>query len=379
MAACHSEIYLPSVSLRANAVTPPEKELVIALSLIPVESGAARRARELIASGIDWDGVFELASLWQIDAVVLGNLRMEFQDAIPLDILRDIAEREKNARAHALSRTLLSVELVKTLASHGVPSLVFKGPALAIAAYGDCSRRAFGDLDLLIHREHLATAVHILVERGFVASFRQDMVGSLIEAQHALELADSTIKVELHWTLLSRFLRFDLAAEELWERAVRIQCLDFDLPVLAPTHHFLYLCAHGAKHEWMHFRWLADVAQLARQFPDQEAQEVLAIAQRTNSRRILALALRLVGEVFPEEDVRFPRAAFRSKRETDKLVALVKARLGLGADPGGNLLSSQLARIHPYTATLLFWIRSRERVGDKVASVARLVFGRTSP
>src|SRR6266508_3949777 len=201
-------------------------------------------------------------------------------------------------------------DLVNALAAAGIPAIVLKGPAIAIAAYGDCSRRTFADVDLLLHRSDLMAARDLLVTRGFAPDFSSEMVGALVNGQHALEFSDSRSRVELHWSLLSRHLSFDLDPEELWDRAVEIECAGTRLMALAPHHLFLYLCAHGAKHEWMLFRWICDVAQLARGLTPSEAQQVVRLAERTHSKRLLALGLRLARETFGEEESPFPEEAY---------------------------------------------------------------------
>lgn len=359
----------------ADRSVAAEKELVVALSLVPLKASDAMRAREIIAGGVDWSAVFAQASQWQVEPVVLGNLRAEFSEALSSEVLRETTERERSAKAHAVLQTMRMVELVKILQSSGIPAIVLKGPAISISAYGDCSRRIFADADLLLLKGDLAAASDVLVKRGYVPDFQPGAFDELVARQHALELSGSRMKVELHWSLMSRFLRFDLRPEELWEKAVDLRCLDFKLQVLAPEHLFLYLCAHGAKHEWMIFRWICDVAQLTRSLSESEAAEVVRLAARTNTRRILALALRLVRETFGEEGSRFSSEAFRSDRQTDILTALVRSRLGLCPPVSPGIVSSQLSRVHPYVGTLMFWLRSRERIADKTAAVAQLVYG----
>ncbi|MEK7856765.1 MAG: nucleotidyltransferase family protein, partial [Acidobacteriota bacterium] len=46
--------------------------------------------------------------------------------------------------------------------------LPFKGPLLALQAYGDISMRRFGDLDVLVKPKHFKAAVDLLSANGFV-------------------------------------------------------------------------------------------------------------------------------------------------------------------------------------------------------------------
>jgi hypothetical protein len=352
----------------------PQTELVIALSRTPVGDDARKRVRQLLGDDIDWNAVLALAAAWQVEATVLDNLRSDFAAAIREPLLTEIARLEQCARAFALSRTLVLMDLVKSLTRAGIPTIVLKGPAVAMAAYGDFSRRAFGDIDLLVRRGDLPSARDHVIARGYVAHYRPEMENGLIAGGHALEFSGSRTPVELHWSLISRHLNFDLGIDELWSGAHPIRCADSDMMVLAPEYLFLYLCAHGAKHEWASFRWICDIAQLAQRLSSTEAARVMDLAERSNARRILALALRLVRETFGEEYSPFPLEAFLPEGDTAALVALVRARLHPDDVVARPLVPARLAAIHPYFAPLVFWIRSRERTRDQLVCAARFLF-----
>jgi len=285
-----------------------------------------------------------------------------------------LAEEERDARANAIVRTLVLVDLVRALAVAGIQAIVLKGPAVAMAAYDDYSRRTFGDIDLVLHRDDLAAARDFLIARGFVPDFPSAMESALIADQHALEFSDSRTRVELHWALLSRHLRFDIDPGALWADAAQLQCLGSEITVLSREHLFLYLCAHGAKHEWILFRWVLDVAQLVQRLDPAEARRIIALSERTNTRRILALALRIARETFGEEGSPFPASALLSDADTRSLAQFARGRLQPAGPEARELLPPRLARIHPYLGTLAFWIRSRERAFDRVACAASFFF-----
>ncbi len=351
-----------------------ETDLVIALSRTPLGNKTRKRAQGLLKQGVDWSLVLPLATQWRVEPTVFGNLGLEFPTAMPADVRSDVAALEKKSRAYAVSRSLILLDLVRELRNAGIPVLVLKGPAIAITAYDDCSRRIFSDADLLVRRQDLGRARDLVLSRGYAASFRSERESALIASQDALEFTDSRMAVELHWTLLSRHLRFNLDVDELWRRAVEIECLGSTIRALAPDHQFLYLCAHGTKHEWGVFRWICDVAQLSQRLSSQQAASVVRLAERANAKRLLSLGLRIVRELYGDEDSPFPPAAFRSEQETSRLVALVKARLTSGSDASPTLLPRRVASVHQYMEPLAFWVQSRERLIDRVAIAAQFLF-----
>ncbi len=82
----------------------------------------------------------------------------EFSGAMAADVRVEIAALEKQSRAITVSRALVLLDLVRQFHRSGIPVLVLKGPAIGIAAYGDCSRRVFADADLLVRRTDLGHA-----------------------------------------------------------------------------------------------------------------------------------------------------------------------------------------------------------------------------
>lgn len=353
---------------------PSETDLVIALSRTPIRNEAGNRVRQLLEQGIDWDVVLRLATKWQVEATVFGNLGSEFSAAMPADVRAEAAALEKLSRAYALSRTLLMMDLVNGLARSDIPVIVLKGPAIAIAAYDDYSRRIFGDADLLLRRDDLGRARDLLVARGYTPHFQPERAGGLISGQSALEFSNSRATVELHWTLLSRHLRFNLSVDDLWAQSRLTDCVSSEMRTLAPEHLFLYLCAHGAKHEWTLFRWICDIAQLAERLTTSQANRVTELAGEANAKRLLALGLRLAREMFGEEVSPFPSGAFGPERETAALVALVRTRLTQHSPDSRGLLPPRIAGIHHYMEPLAFWLRSRERLADRMACAAQFVF-----
>lgn len=350
-----------------------ETELVIALSRTPVSAAARNRIEQLLSESVEWDALCDLASRWQIEPTVFGNLRTHFASAMPPSILGDIAALEQQSRARAVSRTLLLMHLVTVFERAGIHVIVLKGPAVAIAAYDDYSRRTFSDVDLLVQKKDLVAARDLLLGRGFTREYAPEVESALIADQHALELADATIKVELHWSLLSRHLHFDVDVADLWKRAHEVECMGSSMSVLSPEHQFLYLCAHGAKHEWMLFRWICDIAQLTQRLSAADAERVSLLAERHNAKRILSLALRIVRVTFGEEESCFPESVLQPERDTRELVALVKSRIESDGATTHELLPPRIARIHPYLGPLAFWIMSRERRRDQVACAARFI------
>lgn len=327
----------------------------------------------LAALQVDWTAVMRHASGWDMEAVVCPNLRRGFGEAIPADIVRLAEDKARACRAHTLARTLVTVDLAGRFERAGIDCLVLKGPAVGVAAYGDPSLRSFSDVDLLVKRHELTAARNLLETLGYAPGYNIARERELIDDQHALEFSDGRMMVELHWTLLERHLRFDVSEAELWDRSVGVNCAGRTIKVLAKHHLFLFLVAHGAKHEWERLRWICDIAQLADRLDNLEAAEVEAMARALHAKRLLAIALRLSREVMGASHSSFRDSSVPDDRATRALVDRVIARSGL--TPGGDSSAQEsYLRLEPGLAQLLFWARARERLIDRVATLATVLF-----
>jgi hypothetical protein len=349
-----------------------ETELVATLCRMPISGAARSRARELVDLPLDWNAFFQRALEWEMEPVVMSNLRLHFADVIADNVMAIASTRERHSRAVALSRTLILIEVVKKLNNSGIDLIVLKGPATGVAAYGDPSFRFFSDIDLLVKRADIERARDVLITLGYSADYEPASEARLIGDQHALEFAGPSMKVELHCSLLSRHLRFEIDLDEIWESAPTVEFAGAHIKVLDRPHLFVFHCAHGTKHEWERPRWICDTAQLTERLDDQQVNRVLALAHRANGVRIVALALRVASAILGEirtplfSELEVPAA------ETAKIVDEVKARLWLDEIPQPS--RDWLSRLDPRLRPLVFWARARERRIDQIACIARVLF-----
>jgi hypothetical protein len=56
---------------------------------------------------------------------------------------------------------------VHLLESYEIPAIAYKGPTLAVSAYGNLSLRQFGDLDILVQDRAYERARQLLIKQGF--------------------------------------------------------------------------------------------------------------------------------------------------------------------------------------------------------------------
>jgi|GEM_PF-579003 len=176
-------------------------------------------------------------------------------------------------KAHYLSiaqrNMLMSAELLRIitlLKENNIEALAFKGPVLAQMAYGDITLRQYGDLDILIRPDDLYKGVEILEQNGYTSAYplnkQQFKSYSDIAHDYALINQKNDILVELHWRLLSDEFMVDIDTIDFFKDTTPLMIHAKVLNTLQLEELIIYLCIHGAKHQWERLEWLVDIAYL---------------------------------------------------------------------------------------------------------------------
>jgi hypothetical protein len=334
-----------------------------------------------LESAIDWDRVFSLAEHWEVEPVFFAHVA-RLETKVPKEVVDRAKTAELRARSRATAATLWTVEAVRIVQEAGIRCLVLKGPALGVVAYGDLSFRTFADADLLVRKNDLDRASRYLQRSGFEPLFSDGDEKILIQKGHALEFASNGRKVELHSTLLSRHLALELPPEELFASAISIQVAGQEIYTLDRSSLFVFLCAHGAKHEWERFRWVCDVAQLVARLTSAEMTRVADLAYRHNAKRIVLLALELARSI-AYADIDLPTVRrFGEPSTVASFIQRCARHYELLAErppsPGPDDFESRLS-------ALAYWVRTRERTRDRLTILGRAFLapvndsGRTVP
>ncbi len=185
-------------------------------------------------------------------------------------------------------------EALQALMAAGIRPLVVKGPALAALAYRDPSVRPYDDVDLLLAGPDRARALAVLEELGWRDSRNAPPLAQahLLRTTEDLTLVHPGCDVGIDLVHPGGLLRDAAPSPDSPREA-------FDIlgePAQAPdkVEHFLYCAAHGAKHGYARWIWLADLDRLAATFSNADWRDVMDEASRRRLRRALALSLMLL-------------------------------------------------------------------------------------
>jgi hypothetical protein len=276
-------------------------------------------------------------------------------------------------RLTAQKGMLLSSELVKITAAFeaaGVPVLAFKGPVLALTAYGDLAKRDFEDLDLVLRPEDLARARSLLEQNGWKPwqaftqlSAAEERVYLQTGYHFQYSRPDGSVPVELHWNIAPHAFGIVLPMEQLFRRAVTVRIGAGGIPAPSAEDHLVLLCIHAARHMWDRLGLIVDVAQLLRAHPKFDFDQALRFASELHASRMVLLGLNLAHDVFGTSLPARVIAGINEDSPVGRLAAQVIS----------NLPRCRSTEDFPVMAHR-FYFAVRERTRDKVRYGYRLAF-----
>jgi hypothetical protein len=346
-------------------------ELLVACARARIHTDELDRVRELAQTeNLNWELLLKTAADHGVIPILNHSLQRACPDVIP-PLIRDRLQRR--VQGNAWNNLLMMRELMKLLASmeaQQIRVLPYKGPTLAMIAYGDLSMRQCGDLDILVPKRDIDRAKAILEAHSYRRDSNWDAASEAarVELAHEYDYVyvrkDPAVMVELHWQVMGKLFSFDPDPDDLWTRAAPQLIAGASVRMLEPEDLILILCAHGMKHFWSRLGWLCDIAEYIRNGPAVDWKKLLHRADelRAGGMTLLGLTLihRVLGAAVPQE------VLSHAKRSTHNQA--IELENHLFAEPekpdmmprGGR---SQLAG-GSMLQSLIFHVRTRESWGD---------------
>jgi hypothetical protein len=273
-----------------------EVRLMLACARVRLEERDRGELLESLQEPLDWERVAWLAEWHGLRPLLARHLvQPGVSGLVPRAALVDLmAQAEAVARDNRAMRAELE-RLLGILAHECIRVLPYKGPTLGLRAYSDLALREFGDLDLLVPREHVQRARDVLCAAGYRREYElaPAIEDAFVAASHQYHLVVRSHArghlVELHWRSDAHFAVERLGDEGWWSTTQEVD----GIPTLSDEDLVLLLCIHGAKHAWASLGWLVDVAELLRGDCSVDWDHLLARAGRMGCTRRVGLAMHL--------------------------------------------------------------------------------------
>jgi hypothetical protein len=274
-----------------------EQALLLRLARLSLAPSDRDAARALARGGVDWGVLSSLAERHGVTLLVQRHLSRDAADLCPAPVLDSLASRARAVAALNVMLTAELAELLPELEKAGCAPVVVKGPALAVAVYGDLSLRPFADVDIVVEPRTRRRACDLLESRGYVASppvpARWKEAWRRSTHEQLFKREGSPLLVDLHWELTAPGYSYSLTLAQVRRRLERVNAGACEVRTLGPEDTLLLLCLHGTKHEWAVLSFLVDVAELVRGQPDLDWRPVVDWSRPPGRRQPVQLGLHL--------------------------------------------------------------------------------------
>ena len=304
-----------------------EAELLLCCARTRMDESDGIRAGELLRRDLKWDYIVAAALQHRVATLLYWNLRTRSEN-VPRHVLDTLANwcQEMTERNELMAVEL--AELLRELQTGGVDAIPFKGPVLAIGAYGNLSLRTFSDLDLIVRRRDIAAATEVLLSRNYRPIGRKiaDAPGEG-QPYRVFQRVDGKVKVDLQSSIEDANFSFSLDRAEWSRERESVTYHQLTFPTLAPDVTLLVLCVHGCKHLWERLIWIADVAEMVRSHPDLDWERLGKRARLLRVRRMLDTGLAMAGGLLGENSARAATLRLGTDWDVESLAARLSARV----------------------------------------------------
>jgi SAM-dependent methyltransferase len=260
------------------------------------------RIRSMLGERVNWTLFARTATDHGLAAIAGQTLVRYAPDMVPddiLDALRIVIER-----THERNRVLFDelARLIRALANNGIEAIPFRGPTLAIKAFGDLGHRMGRGLSLFVRDDDIPSTMAALVGIGY------ERAASLSKAEIKTDRLLPTPKVlfnealGIHISLLTRLTAMNSPPHldycGLWRRAERT---DFDgttMLTLAAEDELVLLAIDGSNEMWRSIKSVCDVAAFLTSHPKLEWTAIVERAREQACLQTILLAMSLAHTYF---------------------------------------------------------------------------------
>ena len=282
-------------------ISSSEKRLLVCSARRQLRPAIVEELRSLVRSPIDWELLLREAAEHSVTPLLSRHLTAFAADLIDPAQLEQLSQL---ARAHAMRSLVFTAELVSIMGrfdAAGIEAIPYKGPVLAVQAFGDVALREFEDLDFVLRQRDVPIASELMTSLGYRPKFPALVAAdgaSVVPAEYMYLDEPRRMMVELHTERTLRHFPVAPNLDDLTSRLVAVSVAGHDLRTFGPEDTFVLLCIHGSKHFWERLSWIADIAAFIESHPELDWDQIHGRVERWRANRIVAISLSLALRFF---------------------------------------------------------------------------------
>jgi hypothetical protein len=320
-----------------------------------------------LLSKVSWPALVTLAEAHGVISLLASSVGKLQENLVPPEFAHKIRELHRAQVLSALQMTAELFRLVDQFRNAGLDTVLVKGPALALRAYGDTGAREYGDLDFLVRQKDILRATEIMISAGYKPEIAVESLSpQKIPGQYLFVRIAAPLLVELHTERTMRYFPRGLPIKEFFARRQLVSVDGHHIPALAIEDEVLLICIHGAKHLWERLSLVADVAALVARQTSLNWERTFAAARAIGAERMLHTGLLLAGHLLGATLPQNVQARLQSDRSASYLAAKTTTWLPSAGQTQPGLFARALYRV-----------RMRGNVVSGLGYLLRLTFSPT--
>src|SRR5450631_3125756 len=273
----------------------PEFRLLAACSWIAppaLEQDQAEKIASICRGEVDWEEFLVLVRRHGVPSLAYTMLSRHAAGLLPTAVQDTLKSWHIQASGLALHHAAEIADVSTLFAEQGLEMILMKGELLSLKLYGDPTLRSASDIDLMVKTEDFDRADQLILSMGYRCyspgsglTERQKKFHRSVGQNYEYYQDSKGVKLELHWR---SYLWNQEQTDELWAQSQSIVWIGKPFKFWNADALFLFLCYHGAHHEWCSLKWLSDVTVLIAQGRPDGWESLLVLADQLGMRRVLA-------------------------------------------------------------------------------------------
>jgi len=336
---------------------PREVDLLLHCARSSLNTQQVQHIQTLLQDSLDWAYVTRMAIRHGVMPLLYWNLNKVCPDSMPANTFQQLRSNFFQISVRNLSMAGELLKVLQHLKEHGITGIPFKGPTLAMLAYGHLSLRQFGDLDIFVPKRDLPRAAEVLLSQGYQArdQLNQEQHREPLEEKyHTFVREDGLVGVDLQWMIADDHFSFQLDHGDWQAQLIPVSLAGSTVLSFPPEVMLLILCVHGSKHRWTRLQWVCDVAELLRAHPAMDMEQVTGLASQLGGQRMLALGILLAHDLLGPTLSTEKLKRFTQDEVAESLVRQLRGQLFLEGEA-----------VHDSGAPSAFYLQLRKRWWDK--------------
>lgn len=259
-------IHIKRDSMHSTFSTTPEDKLILLCAQNQIDVEIDLKIKSVILDISDWNYVLEMATRHRLKHLLFFHLNRICSEDVPDAVMRSLGNFFSSNVQKNLFMFGKLIEVLNVLKREKIEVLPYKGPVLALSAYGSLGFREFGDLDIFVHKEDVSKIKTVLMTIGYNPTIdldeKEERKFIHTMRDYIFYNDENRITLEIHWRFPSIFFSLPEPNELFnWENCKTIDIQSNPIMTSLNEDMLLILCIHNAEHRWKRISLLCDLKE----------------------------------------------------------------------------------------------------------------------